>query len=73
MLGGEGEIRTRARCYTPNPLAGDPLGPLGYFSMLASSFVKTMATNYYVASQPTQTILAKFLAVVNLFDKYFIQ
>ena len=31
--GGEGEIRTRARCYTPNPLAGDPLGPLGYFSI----------------------------------------
>ena len=30
--GGEGEIRTRARCYTTNPLAGDPLGPLGYFS-----------------------------------------
>ena len=32
LVGGEGEIRTRARCYTTNPLAGDPLGPLGYFS-----------------------------------------
>ena len=31
-LGGEGEIRTRARFYPANPLAGGPLEPLGYLS-----------------------------------------
>ena len=32
-LGGEGGIRTRARFYPANPLAGGPLEPLGYLSM----------------------------------------
>ena len=30
--GGEGGIRTLARFYPPNPLAGGPLEPLGYLS-----------------------------------------
>ena len=32
--GGEGGIRTLARFYPPNPLAGGPLWPLGYLARL---------------------------------------
>ena len=32
--GGEGGIRTLARFYPPNPLAGGPLWPLGYLAIL---------------------------------------
>ena len=31
--GGEGGIRTLARFYPPNPLAGGPLWPLGYLAI----------------------------------------
>ena len=31
-IGGEGGIRTLARFYPANPLAGGPLWPLGYLS-----------------------------------------
>ena len=37
-LGGEGGIRTLARFYPPNPLAGGPLWPLGYLAK--SKYVK---------------------------------
>ena len=33
-FGGAGGIRTLARFYPPNPLAGGPLEPLGYRSKL---------------------------------------
>ena len=32
LYGGEGGIRTLARFYPANPLAGGPLEPLGYLS-----------------------------------------
>ena len=32
IFGGEGGIRTLAPVTQPNPLAGDPLEPLEYFS-----------------------------------------
>ena len=32
-FGGEGGIRTLARFYPPNPLAGGPLWPLGYLAI----------------------------------------
>ena len=38
--GGEGGIRTLARFYPPNPLAGGPLWPLGYLARLCKLWDK---------------------------------
>ena len=39
IFGGEGGIRTLAPVTQPNPLAGDPLEPLEYFSKHSNYFI----------------------------------
>ena len=39
LNGGEGGIRTLAPVTQPNPLAGDPLEPLEYFSKLSPIYL----------------------------------
>ena len=51
-FGGEGGIRTLARFYPPNPLAGGPLWPLGYLAIFNTSAPKAHYINYEIKKQP---------------------
>lgn len=74
LIGGEGGIRTRARCYTSNPLAGGPLEPLGYFSnrteLSLSNFflVVNVFKNYFLKFNYTQ---CNALRLSNKFNSKF--
>ena len=51
-FGGQGGIRTLARFYPPNPLAGGPLWPLGYLAIFNISAPKAHYVNYEIKKQP---------------------